>query len=804
MDNFVWVPFYQELASKLLAYKDKRTDLVNWIYSDLGQIQVNGHPWTDYLHMENGSPIPDIDPFSVYAIFNRGGTWANRTALLQRFKMFFKIEAEVPNSFDGIPTVNAMRSFYFRWTDEISTVCNDLWKLYEDAVTEKDIKDSFNKVVITNGSPYGMMTMALFWICPDRFLALDGRNKEYLDSYGIEVKNKDMTYEDYHDLLTTVENKMSAGELPCKSFIDLSMAAWDATRSDYIWMWNYSDKIFSSDTLACGSSAKGKIDFASISSLKEMISKYQEVADNNGRSIPGMYWQFIHEVKPNDIVVVFSTKREKGKRRQFHKLYGWGRFTSDCSFNYQDENPIARSVEWFDMFPDKPKEELLTRNALFFHKIEGVNSHKIQQLLNIKSDSKPMSTKTQYNNYVELLKNSYNLVLTGAPGTGKTHLAREIAEQMGAETRFVQFHPSYDYTDFVEGLRPIEKEDGQIGFERKDGVFKEFCREAIMNLIDSGKSSEVITKERLWREKLEQFVEDSIENGTVYETVNGSSFIINDFNGQYIAIRNEQNAKTSQIYVNADDIVELLTNEVELTIVRDIRNHFKHKFGTQADSYTFVITKAIREMKIDEPFIPQNKIACKPYVFIIDEINRGEASKIFGELFYAIDPGYRGKTDNLVQTQYQNLVPPSDIFAKGFYVPENVYILATMNDIDRSVESMDFAMRRRFTWMEITPSDTESMLNALPCVIEAKETMARLNEAITATDGLGAAFQIGPAYFLKLSNYGGDFNLLWKMNIEPLLKEYLRGFRKDDDLLQKFHDVYFITSEQKSSLDEEE
>ncbi|MBR3729050.1 MAG: AAA family ATPase [Muribaculaceae bacterium] len=401
----------------------------------------------------------------------------------------------------------------------------------------------------------------------------------------------------------------------------------------------------------------------------------------------------------------------------------------------------------------------------------------------------------KYKEYIELLEETHNLVLTGAPGTGKTYMAQAIADEMGAVTKFVQFHPSYDYTDFVEGLRPIEKSDGQMGFERKDGVFKEFCREAIKNLVDSAKSVESLTKEMSWQERLDRFVEDAIEKETKYQLVNGSEFTISEMKGHSIVVHNEQNEKTTEVSINSDEILELLTNEVQLNIVRDIRNYFQRKFGTQPDSYAFVITKAVRAMKHKTPVVTANKIDRKPFVFIIDEINRGEASKIFGELFYAIDPGYRGKTDLLVQTQYQNLVPETDVFAEGFYVPENVYILATMNDIDRSVESMDFAMRRRFTWHEITPDDTESMLDTLPCADEAKERMHRLNHAIAETDGLGAAYMIGPAYFLKLDKNGGDFEKLWKMNIQPLLKEYLRGFRKTDELLDKFSKAYFGKNE---------
>ena len=321
-------------------------------------------------------------------------------------------------------------------------------------------------------------------------------------------------------------------------------------------------------------------------------------------------------------------------------------------------------------------------DALQLYLKENKKNTKIQ----IKDNTK-MAKEGLYDEIINLLKANYNLVLTGAPGTGKTYMACEVAKLMGAEIKFVQFHPSYDYTDFVEGLRPTDSLEGQIGFERKDGIFKDFCREAIV--------------------------------------------------------------------------------------------------------------KALREQKKKVAVSNVQKVNEKPFVLIIDEINRGDVSKIFGELFYAIDPGYRGKTENLVQTQYQNLVSDTDIFAKGFYVPENVYILATMNDIDRSVECMDFAMRRRFVWKEITPSDTDYMLSNLEKVQEAQEKMAALNAEIAKTEGLGGAYQIGPAYFKKLEKNGDDFDKLWTMNIEPLLKEYLRGFRDAEKLLNGFKAAYYGENESK-------
>ena len=157
--------------------------------------------------------------------------------------------------------------------------------------------------------------------------------------------------------------------------------------------------------------------------------------------------------------------------------------------------------------------------------------------------------------------------------------------------------------------------------------------------------------------------------------------------------------------------------------------------------------------------------------------------------------GYRGEKGK-VKTQYQNLIDKEDIFADGFFVPENVYILATMNDIDRSIESMDFAMRRRFAWKEIKPEDRMDMLSEKlnPNICEkAIKVMTALNKAITNTRGLGKAYQIGPAYFLKLSeeNYNGDFSELWDLHIEVLLRDYLRSYSYADAKVEEFKNVYF-------------
>ena len=419
------------------------------------------------------------------------------------------------------------------------------------------------------------------------------------------------------------------------------------------------------------------------------------------------------------------------------------------------------------------------------------------------------------NPFSSMLIESKNLIFRGAPGTGKSYLAKEIAadiisngyfddcnslsDEQKKQVEFVQFHPSYDYSDFVEGLRPKLNEDGTMGFELKDGIFKRFVNRAKKNYEDSLKSKETIEKEITAQETLTDFL-SNIEFGVdTFKTVSGNEFTITGVDDSHINISIPGNSAVNKLTLSIDDMRKMLESGQKFEKVRDITEFFGKTFSTQAYSYNFAIYKEIKAKKGIAPKTNVKPEELKKYIFIIDEINRGEISKVFGELFFAIDPGYRGSAGG-VSTQYSNLhADPDD----KFYIPENVYIIGTMNDIDRSVDSFDFAMRRRFRFVELKADDCLDMLAVIEnedIKNEAIKRMTRLNKEIASVEDLNENYQIGAAYFLKLNTI--DFDKLWTDYIQPLLQEYIQGMYDEEVIMNRFATAYGYKKPIKGDIDE--
>ena len=334
----------------------------------------------------------------------------------------------------------------------------------------------------------------------------------------------------------------------------------------------------------------------------------------------------------------------------------------------------------------------------------------------------------------ELVKNRIenggdHIIFTGAPGTGKTYsIIQYLKKNAKNRYKFVQFHSSFDYTDFVEGLRPALL-DGTRSFLRMDGLFKEFCRYVV-----------------------EQNIESIIER-----------------------IKKEKPAKV------LSDLNELLENkEYEKLYVL---------LSSDSDDLS-AENKAIKE-KLNDYLA-----ALDQYYFFIDEINRADLSTVFGELLFALEESYKGLGYRF-NTRYYALptyrldndgnaeLISDDCFKDGFFVPRNVRIIGTMNNIDRSVESIDFALRRRFDWIEIDANTVmEASLLDMGLPSDLVEKAKELNRVISDSEvGLNKDYHIGPAYY-KGAKTNEDLASVYYKKIEPLLNEYVRG--RDDEVIETF------------------
>ena len=664
--SFTWIPFYTEMAEKLLKYKDNRDELVKIVYG-------MDNEYINYFKDDKKEKFQDLHPFAFFCIFNRQISTQKRLKICSYLKEKLEIKTDLPIDFTGIPFVNNQNSWWgMPWTkNDAKEDININWKLFEISqrieIDNKNFGDSFN-FVLSRGGTKRSLTMALYWIRPYEFMPLDANSREYLQKIGINVfDEKDLNGQNYLDLCELIKDKIANNEIKEKSIPEISNNAW----------------------------------------LKEP-----------------------------------------------------------------------------------------------------------------QGDTQMTQEKSLVSKYTDLLRNTKNIILTGAPGTGKTFMAKQIAKELGCKDDnigFVQFHPSYDYTDFVEGLRPTDKDgNGNVGFERRDGVFKKFCEKALKNLVDSNKTIIQIQKELSWQEKLMIFIDESIDDRRFYALSKNGKIGIENYHEDIIYIQLPDNPvhKSDQIHISK--LLKILNSEEEFDRAIDVERYL-NGYHSAEYSYLLAIYKAIRDFNFSsfelssKEIIKQEK---KNFVFIIDEINRGEVAKIFGELFYSVDPGYRVTSDDLnaikndnktittIKTQYANLETEGNEFDKAlgtsdfghFFIPENVYIIGTMNDIDRSVESMDFAFRRRFSWIEVKASDTVDMLDPkyddngeLIAGLEknlaekAKLRMENLNAAIwdekenKGIEGLNEAYHIGASYFLKLNNYDGDFDKLWEYHIKGILQEYLRG-----------------------------
>ena len=355
-----------------------------------------------------------------------------------------------------------------------------------------------------------------------------------------------------------------------------------------------------------------------------------------------------------------------------------------------------------------------------------------------------------------------NQILFGAPGTGKTYHTKKMAVEIingkkeGGKKRereeinkeyeelveagqivFTTFHQSLSYEDFIEGIKP-ETIDGNVTYEVKDGIFKSICKNAFSKEITSD-NFEVVYQ------KLLDEIDNSVDNKLVLETL--------------------VHAKEFTIYKNSKNNIRFHSNTEkanEAVIKKEVLEHYL-KTGEVLDWAPY--TKSVANYIIEKyNYIQNEAIEPKKHVLIIDEINRGNVSAIFGELITLLEEDKR--KGNPEHTEVK--LPYS---GKEFSVPNNVYIIGTMNTADRSVEALDTALRRRFSFVEMQP-DPKILSDEKYKDVDLSKLLETINQRIELL--IDKDHQIGHSYFIGIEDIDG-LRRTFKDKIIPLLEEYFYG-----------------------------
>lgn len=704
--SFTWIPYYKEFAQRLTQFQKDRKRLLNLIYDNRDELLAK------YLHDQGGEGdlLEDIDPFTVFGLFNRGIKHENRINSAKLFKNILDIKVDIPKDFEGIPVLNNQKSHFFGFRSHRGkNDIQNLWNLFIKVVNDENFEEEYN-TVIKQFIIKVNITMGLFGIRPEKFLAFDRTNRQYLkEQYGIKLPNKAPEYSEYMKILDSINKKMASGEIKENTFYELS---------------------------------------ANANNLGYDNSDYDSYLE-------------------------------------------WGSF------------------------------------------------------------------------YTELWKKRKNVILQGAPGTGKTYRIPELVvrlcepefdannatrkelmsvyDRLKEEKRvmFTTFHQSMDYEDWLEGLRPVLEND-QVTYKIEPGIFKRLCTEAERPL--SAKKDVNISDEAIvWKVSLSGTGDnpvrrDCMKNGYIRIGWDGYGENITEetdwsiHNGEGKTILNAfiNTMKVGDIVMSCYssrtiDAIGIVTGEYEWHdnfehykrvrrvkwLVKDINEDIVKlnddktmTLGTvyRLNAITLDKVKSLLDKyEASKTLIDNNK----PYVIVIDEFNRGNVSKIFGELITLLEPDKRKGMRNAESV----LLPYSK---KEFYIPSNVFLVATMNTADRSLDTIDYAIRRRFAFITVKPQeiDDDNFNSELFREVSSlfisnydeyaesgfDDTIKLLPAETLSEEYRPEDVWIGHSYFIMDGEYALQDRLLFE--IIPLLEEYIRDGVLTSEAQQTIDKLYLTATEQ--------
>ena len=808
--KFEWIDFYSEFATKLLLFKNDRKALIERINDVYTAINMQAPK------LESGGDIIDIDPFTIFGLFNKGITNSNRIAIIRSIANVFGIEAKVPNNFDGIPVLNNLKAtFYAFKEDRKADDIDNIWNVFEAALrladndTEQNRKE-FSKwydLVHDQRCIRWNITMGLYWIRPYTYINLDSRNRWYISNVenmpaefvnSIKKKiNKVPNATDYLFIKDACIKALEVGSYEYKNYPELSYSAW----------------IVSEQVNRQKAAANGK-KLSNAAFLRWFKPLIQALRDLGGSGTPAeARAKIVENEQLSDEEV--NAIRGKNNVNKFENEVAFARsylvnagYIDKSIYGVWTLTEAGKSVEMTDdMASDIFKSGVAQAQNSREKKGAAIADDDVDTVhywIYAPGENSCM--------WEEFYSEGIMAIGWGEIGDLKTFDSKDAMKSKMKET----FDASLSYKNAAHATWQFvnDMKIGDIVFVKKgmhqlvgrgvvssDYEYDADCNDKYGNI-----------RKVNWTHKGEwphpgQAVMKTLTDITSYtDYVEKLNALFEDESAEDV----EEVSKNYPVYTEDDFLDEVFMAEEEYSKLVGILKAKKNvilqgapgvgkTFAAKRLAYSVMGVKDIdRVMMVQfhqsysyEDFIMGFRPSttgfelkkgafynfCKKaeidsdndYFFIIDEINRGNLSKIFGELFMLIENDKRGIELQLLYSD------------EKFAVPANVYIIGMMNTADRSLAMLDYALRRRFAFFEIKPGfetdgfreykmslDNDKFNKLINCV-------EKLNSVIASDESLGEGFCIGHSYFCNFEADKIDNECLYgivEYELIPLLKEY--------------------------------
>lgn len=750
-----WIPFFEEFSRILNTYSDKQAELINKLKN---------------LHDENINKfiIDDnkISPFAIFEAFNRSPL-KNKTyqkmVILNKLKKEFGIKTEVPSTIPDM--LRSLNTDYFAMLQERNGLIETTWKILNAMVIQDDeaFEKYYDEFLTYEDAGYVCLTIAMYWAMASKYIPgiVEVRNKIERD-FNIKVPVSDLKGHEYLDLLKTpgLENK--------PEFVQRAL-------------YEYNNPV--------------KQDMSKINEIKKLLKieinnneNYQLTKVDNGRS--NFLWIGTKDNIIGNVTCHYEFLFQK------NKLFIDTHFEDKLHSKFEKVglSQGLQHVKWdYDairMNPDDGIElddkEIINKAINLLNEMDSKIGKELRSILMKNIDNKS-------NEIAELLEIKKNIILQGAPGTGKTYTTAEVAltilgkdisqykdhdelmkdydnliikidpesnRILSGQIGFVTFHQSMDYEDFIEGIKPKCDGSDTVTYDVEDGIFKMICKKASEN--GDAKSDNF---EESWKKLIAILNE---KESLPISTLNGKTTF-------EIELNEYGDGLASRTYQDGDE--NWVRGKSKFFNKKQLENIYKGLPGIPSgghDNYRKAVINYMKDPKNGIGLIDykasESNTEIKPFVLIIDEINRGNVSKIFGELITLLEVDKRsGGNHHLSVT-----LPYSK---ERFEVPSNLYIIGTMNTTDRSVGNIDYAVRRRFSFVTLEANRNVVLLKNNS---DENATAVKLFDAVKKFIDKNKVdrdmelddLMVGHSYFL--TDNDEELNIKWKYDIKPLLKEYFK------------------------------